>query len=53
MQPADPIHYLAHWFLKYRYNQEIDEVKRLEIQALMIEQERLEAERWVRSKSIK
>lgn len=47
-QPRDPIHYLAHWLLKYRYNQEVDEITALEVQALTQERARLAKERMVR-----
>lgn len=40
-QPKDPIHYLAHWLFKYRYNQEVDEARKLEIEALLEERHRL------------
>lgn len=41
-QPRDPIHYLGHWLFKYRYNQEVDILKKQEIQELIEERERLE-----------
>lgn len=47
VQPADPIHYLAHWLFKYRYNQEIDDVKKKEVEALIEERKRIAAEKWV------
>ncbi|GLV40326.1 hypothetical protein CBL_04127 [Carabus blaptoides fortunei] len=46
VQPADPIHYLAHWLFKYRYNQEIDEVKKKEVEALIEERKRIAAIKW-------
>lgn len=46
-QPRDPIHYLGHWLFKYRYNQEIDQVKKREIEELIAERERLRLEAWV------
>ncbi|GJQ80756.1 hypothetical protein Trydic_g9348 [Trypoxylus dichotomus] len=47
-QPRDPIHYLGHWLFKYRYNQEIDEVKKREIEQLISERERIRLENWHR-----
>ncbi|XP_071052178.1 chromosome partition protein Smc-like [Onthophagus taurus] len=44
-QPRDPIHYLGHWLFKYRYNQEVDEVKKKEIQELEEERDRIKQDR--------
>lgn len=46
-QPRDPIHYLGHWLIKYRYNQELDEAKKAEVEALLAERERLVEEKRV------
>lgn len=47
VQPFDPVHYLAHWLFKYRYNQEIEEVKQRELEALLAERQRIDDERTV------
>lgn len=47
VQPKDPIHYLGHWLFKYRYNQENEEIQKIEIGHLTEERNRLAAERWV------
>lgn len=46
-QPRDPIHYLGHWLFKYRYNQEIDDIKKKEVEELIAERERIRLETWV------
>lgn len=46
-QPRDPIHYLAHWLFKYRYNQEIDDTAKGQISELIAERARVAKERWV------
>lgn len=47
LQPRDPIHYLGHWLFKYRYNQEIGDMKRNEAQQLLTERQDLAAKKWV------
>lgn len=47
IQPKDPIHYLGHWLFKYRYNQEIDELQKEEIQELNMKRQQVARERWV------
>ncbi|KAF5308189.1 hypothetical protein FQR65_LT06369 [Abscondita terminalis] len=44
-KPRDPIHYLGHWLFKYRYNQEISQERKREIEELICERERLEKEK--------
>lgn len=44
-QPRDPIHYLAHWLIKYRYNQEIQQQTQREVDELTAERDRLRRER--------
>lgn len=43
-QPRDPIHYLAHWLIKYRYNQEVDQMRKKEVDELTAERDRLAKE---------
>ncbi|CAH1365515.1 unnamed protein product [Tenebrio molitor] len=45
-QPRDPIHYLGHYLFKYRYNQELEEVQKQEIDELTQERKLLAQERW-------
>ncbi|KAJ3638431.1 hypothetical protein MTP99_001795 [Tenebrio molitor] len=45
-QPRDPIHYLGHYLFKYRYNQELEEVQKQEIDELTRERKLLAEERW-------
>lgn len=45
--PKDPIHYLGHYLFKYRYNQELEEIQKREIEELTEERKRLAKERWV------
>ncbi|KAJ3649816.1 hypothetical protein Zmor_021536 [Zophobas morio] len=47
-QPRDPIHYLGHYLFKYRYNQELEEVRKREIDELTEERKVLAEERWKR-----
>ncbi|EFA06686.2 golgin subfamily A member 6-like protein 25 [Tribolium castaneum] len=44
--PRDPIHYLGHYLFKYRYNQELEEVQKREIEELTQERKRLAQEKW-------
>ena len=46
-QPRNPIYYLAHWLFKYRYNQEVDETKKKQIEELVRERDRLREEKLV------
>jgi hypothetical protein len=46
-QPRDPIHYLGHYLFKYRYNQELEEEQKQEIDELTQERKLLAQERWV------
>lgn len=39
-KPQDPIHYLAQWLLKYRYNQEVDIKLKNELRLLGEERKR-------------
>lgn len=47
VQPRDPIHYLGHWLFKYRYNQEINDVQKIELQQVNEGREKLAKEKWV------
>lgn len=53
VQPRDPIHYLGHWLFKYRYNQEVSDVKKIELQQINDERNKLAKERWVSSQYIR
>lgn len=43
-QPRDPVHYLAHWLIKYRFNQELDMTKKKEVDELITERTRIAKE---------
>ncbi|RZC38730.1 uncharacterized protein BDFB_010971, partial [Asbolus verrucosus] len=45
-QPRDPIHYLGHYLFKYRYNQELEEVQKREVEELTNERRRVAQEKW-------
>lgn len=47
LQPRDPIHYLGHWLFKYRYNQQIDDVNKIEMDLLNDMRNKIAKERWV------
>lgn len=49
-KPRDPIHYLAHWLIKYRYNKEVQEAKEMEIEELCAERTRIAQEMLVNVK---
>ncbi|XP_019758158.2 uncharacterized protein LOC109536408 isoform X1 [Dendroctonus ponderosae] len=46
LQPRDPIHYLAHWLFKYRYNQQMEDINNIEIDILTEKRNKLAKERW-------
>uniref|UniRef100_A0AAR5PAR7 Dynein regulatory complex protein 1/2 N-terminal domain-containing protein n=1 Tax=Dendroctonus ponderosae TaxID=77166 RepID=A0AAR5PAR7_DENPD len=46
LQPRDPIHYLAHWLFKYRYNQQMEDINSIEIDILTEKRNKLAKERW-------
>lgn len=47
LQPRDPVHYLGHWLFKYRYNQQIDDVNKTEMDLLTDMRHKIAKERWV------
>ena len=40
-QPEDPIHYLAHWLFKWRWNQELKQQKEMEVNELTVKRQEI------------